>query len=180
MAKEANIIVPLALLGGFLLLTGGTKDKTPTPAPTGTFRAIDYIKKYWQSALISQRASTVPALFTITQGGVESGWGRSTPGNNHFGIHADRGWDGPVVMSTDAGRPTKFRAYPNVAASFMDHDRFLLVNPRYRAAFQYTRDPIRFAIEVAKAGYAENPNYASILTGAMKMVAQVLIQNKMV
>jgi flagellum-specific peptidoglycan hydrolase FlgJ len=44
-----------------------------------------------------------------------------------------------------------FRVYDTIEESFRDHARFLIENPRYKNAFQYSDDPVKFALEVAKA-----------------------------
>ena len=55
-----------------------------------------------------------------------------------------------------------FRKYNSPADSFIDHAKFLKVNPRYKNAFKY-KDPYLFLKEVAKAGYATDPDYAAKL-----------------
>jgi flagellar protein FlgJ len=49
-----------------------------------------------------------------------------------------------------------------------DHGRFLVVNPRYRRAFRYTRNANRFAVAIHRAGYATSPTYARNLIGIMR------------
>ena len=44
-----------------------------------------------------QRATGIPASFTLAQAALESGWGARCPGNNLFGIKADKAWKGPTV-----------------------------------------------------------------------------------
>lgn len=56
-----------------------------------------------------------------------------------------------------------FRAYDSATDSFNDHGNFLVANKRYKKAFDYTNDSHQFIQEVAKAGYATDPNYASVL-----------------
>ncbi|UPK68717.1 glycoside hydrolase family protein [Chitinophaga filiformis] len=56
-----------------------------------------------------------------------------------------------------------FRAYANAVESFNDHGNFLVNNSRYREAFNHTDDGRQFAREIARAGYATDPNYANVL-----------------
>lgn len=56
-----------------------------------------------------------------------------------------------------------FRSYANAAESFTDHGNFLVNNSRYRAAFSHTDDGRQFAREIARAGYATDPNYGNTL-----------------
>lgn len=53
-----------------------------------------------------------------------------------------------------------FRKYTTPAQSFTDHGNFLKTNARYKNAFRYTNDANKFIEEIAKAGYATDPNYA--------------------
>lgn len=61
-----------------------------------------------------------------------------------------------------------FRAYDSATESFDDHGNFLVVNKRYKDAFKHTGDGIEFAKEIAKAGYATDPDYAQSLVSIIK------------
>lgn len=61
----------------------------------------------------------------------------------------------------------KFRKYATPAESFIDHGNFLKNNKRYAAAFK-TKDVNKFIDEIAKAGYATDPNYAAVLKSTVK------------
>jgi flagellar protein FlgJ len=67
----------------------------------------------------------------------------------------------------------KFRKYPTPAEGFKDHANFLRVNTRYKAAFNY-KDPVKFAEQVARAGYATAPNYESALKSTISIIRKVL------
>ena len=56
-----------------------------------------------------------------------------------------------------------FRKYHNAAESFADHGRFFLPNRRYRHALLVANDAKQFAVEIHKAGYATDPEYADKL-----------------
>ena len=125
-------------------------------------------------AIASQRRTGVPASVTMAQAALESNWGKSglsTRANNFFGIKG-KGPEGSVTMRTREvfnGKSTyvnaPFRSYSSPAQSFDDHGRFLTGNRRYGTAMQHTNDPHRFAQEIARAGYATDPQYASKLSG---------------
>ncbi|WP_208729874.1 glycoside hydrolase family 73 protein [Corallococcus exercitus] len=125
-------------------------------------------------AIASQRRTGVPASVTMAQAALESNWGKSglsTHANNFFGIKG-KGPEGSVNMRTREvfhGKETyvnaPFRAYSSPAQSFDDHGKFLTGNRRYGTAMQHTNDPHRFAQEIARAGYATDPQYASKLSG---------------
>jgi flagellar protein FlgJ len=72
-----------------------------------------------------------------------------------------------------------FRAYPSPFFSFLDWAGLLFKNRRYRYAMQHKKDPYRFAEEVAKAGYATDPNYANKIKKIMKEIEQVIILKKL-
>lgn len=124
----------------------------------------------------------VPASVTIAQAILESGWGRSgltRRDHNYFGIKCF-GEPGPIALGCRAysthecggGRcwrtRASFRAYRDPAGSMADHGRFLVVNPRYRPAFRFSRDADRFAVAIHRAGYATSPTYARNLIRIMR------------
>lgn len=68
----------------------------------------------------------------------------------------------------------KFRAYDTPGDGFIDHGEFLKNNKRYKNAFLYKDTPTRFALEVAKAGYATAPNYGEVLIQTIINIKKVL------
>ncbi len=152
-------------------------------------KQTDFITNYYKDALASEKETGVPALFTLAQAGLESGYGANAPENNFFGIKADKSWQGkkqlltthevlstpdykgfPEIISVTplGGGKYKyaikdyFRAYDTAQQGFTDHGNFLKQNHRYTDAFKST-DAKSFATAVAKAGYATAPNYADTL-----------------
>lgn len=121
-----------------------------------------------------QRATGVPASITLGQAALESGWGKKCPGNNLFGIKADRSWKGPTVDFTtrehingkDIVIVDTFRAYPSWLDSMVDHAQFLVKNRRYAGCFKETTSD-GWARAVAAAGYATDPDYAGELIAVM-------------
>lgn len=138
------------------------------PLPTTGDPFIDSIR---DAAILSQRETGVPASVTIAQALIESGRGKSgltMLAHNYFGIKGD-GPAGHVLMTTREvvhGRTifikAPFRAYHNAAESFVDHGSFFK-GPRYHQAMMVANDAHQFAIEIQKAGYATDPNYAKTL-----------------
>ena len=132
----------------------------------------------------------VPASVTIAQAILESGWGRSglaSVDRNYFGIKCQSGRFGTLANGchdyrtnecTKAGTcfatTASFRTYATMGHSFRDHGNFLRVNPRYKPAFDYTKDANKFIWHVWKAGYATDPNYYTKITSLM--AAQKLYQ----
>lgn len=152
---------------------------------------IEFCKKYYKEAKKSEQTTKVPALFTLAQAALETGWGAHAPGNMFFGIKDTDGINGNEQLITtteylknpDAKFPeiiskvfdpikklykytvkTYFRKYSSPEESFTDHGKFFIKNTRYASAFTVCKDnPYCWAEEVAKAGYATGPNYASNL-----------------
>ncbi|MBR6202105.1 MAG: glucosaminidase domain-containing protein [Bacteroidaceae bacterium] len=130
----------------------------------------EYIRLYSQAALDQERAYGVPASITLAQGILESGAGKSgltRNTNNHFGIKALGGWNGPVYYAwDDEPNKSKFRVYASAAESFRDHSEFLKRNSRYHSLFSKSVYDYRgWAIGLQKAGYATATNYAAALIG---------------
>ena len=159
--------------------SGSSRAGAAAPVTTAqVVAAIDANPAHWafiQAAIgpaqESQRETGVPASVTIGQAIHESAWGASRlsrEGNNYFGIKAS-GQPGPrgvIRMGTwehiDGANVTVidgFRAYNNMAESFVDHGRFLVENKRYATAMANLDDPRVFIRLVAQAGYATDPNY---------------------
>jgi flagellar protein FlgJ len=149
----------------------------------------DFVRKFYPFAVESQKQTKIPAVFTLAQAALETGWGEKSEGNNLFGITANKYWKGETVLvktwefhdTPNVKYPEiesitfledkqkykyivrrYFRKYKSYTECFNDHNEFLL-KPRYAKAFDHTDDAKAFANEVAKAGYATSLNYAKTL-----------------
>lgn len=138
----------------------------------------DFITAISPAARASAKATHIPASFVVAQGALESGWGTSALSKrafNLFGVKADSSWHGDVLtMDTREylkGQwvtiPAKWRKYPDWQACIDDHAAFLINNPRYRPAFAYTSGTT-FALAVAAAGYATDPQYGQKIVSIIK------------
>lgn len=65
-----------------------------------------------------------------------------------------------------------FRKYNTPEESFSDHANFFFRNKRYEKALLVKSDPYKFIDEIAKAGYATAPNYATVLKDVVKSIAK--------
>lgn len=119
----------------------------------------------------------LPSL-TIAQAILETGWGKSSIGNNLFGIKANASWKGKIqtvktheyVNGKKIYVDANFRDYNSIEESL--EDRFkLLSNSRYEKVVQ-AKDYKESANEIYKAGYATDPNYP-------KKLIQIIEQNKL-
>jgi flagellum-specific peptidoglycan hydrolase FlgJ len=156
----------------------------------------EFVKAYFGFAKKSQQRTRVPAVFTLAQAALESGWGASVKGNNFFGIKDTDGVNGneqllvtteyhttpnvkyPKILAITKLLPKRFRykvmdyfrKYDSPEGSFVDHGNFLVRNGRYAKAFNYINDAEAFGREVARAGYATSPDYESTI---VKMIAMI-------
>lgn len=126
-----------------------------------------YCKLYAEEARKQMRKYGIPASITLAQGIHESGSGSSylaVIANNHFGIKAYRGWDGPVEMCDDDTKNEPFCKFGSVLEGYEYHSTFLKSNSRYAPLFKLKNtDYEGWAEGLHKCGYATNPKYAKIL-----------------
>jgi flagellar protein FlgJ len=137
-----------------------------------------FVSEVWPHAQAAAAEIGVDPRMLVAQAALETGWGRSVmrgadgrSSHNLFGIKATGGWDGHAVsQSTVEFRQgvmqrerASFRAYASVGESFADYVRLVRDNPRYRDALAVAGDAGRFADELARAGYATDPQYAAKL-----------------
>lgn len=162
----------------------------------------EFIKKYYGPAVVAAGKKGFDPLIVLTAAAQESAWGAKAVGNNFFGIKDTDGINGneqlittteystranlkfPVILSIiRSGKFWKykikdwFRKYPTPEESFADYMAFFERNPRYRTALQYRRNPVRFFEEIARAGYATDPKYATNLKNVLKSVIRRLPKN---
>lgn len=167
----------------------------------------DFVKKYYPFALESEQKTGISAVATLAQAALESGWAKFAPGNMFFGVKDTDGINGneQLLTTTEYSRRMDlkfpeiisikpvvrngvkmfkytvkdwFRKYDSPADCFTDHGRFFLANPRYAAALRVKGDPVAFVKEIAKAGYATDPNYAGTLVSIIAMIRGVLKTTK--
>lgn len=144
------------------------KQTVSSSSQTGT---SDYAKRYVQSyypmAVEQMEKHGIPASITLAQALLEGGAGRSDlvqEANNHFGVKADKRWQGKTYSKWDNGKWCKFRVYKNTRESYEDHSKFLLSNSRYDFLFKLRKDDYKgWARGLKKAGYAEDPQYPTKL-----------------
>lgn len=157
-----------------------------------------FYRRYIAFARATEAADGVPALFTLAQSAVETGWGASAPGNMMFGVKAKPS-DPPehrqllrtreVLKTPNARFPEVisvtprpdgrydyvvrdwFRKYDSPEDSFRDHA--LLLKRRFASAFTFAPDPYGFAKEVARKGYATAPNYFQALSAAISTLKRI-------
>lgn len=157
----------------------------------------EFVKAYYMYAKQTEAKTGIDARFTLAQAALETGWGKSAPGNMFFGVKASK--DTPadqkqlittreVLRSPNVRFPEVisitprsdgrydyrvkdwFRKYDTPEGSFTDHTQFFFKNQRYAKALEFKMDPYKFAEEIAKAGYATDPNYATSLKAVIRTI----------
>lgn len=154
------------------------------PGPQGrTFRMLTenarpvrpaHVETFIQKALPAARKVKaswgVPVSICIAQAALESAWGQIVKDNAYFGIKGKSQSGASTTFTTTefvAGKKltTKdtFRAYKDFEEAADDYGRLLSSNPLYQGCFAFKNDPLKFAEQLQKAGYATDPNYAAKL-----------------
>ena len=115
----------------------------------------------------------VPVEVILAQSAIESSWGRTVKDNAYFGVKGRT----PSGQSTSFATHEytahgkvltqgTFRAYTGYADAAQDYAS--VISRRYAGALVYKHDPVRFAQEVARQGYATDPDYGKKLESIIK------------
>lgn len=125
----------------------------------------------------------VPALVTLTQAALESGWNEHAPAFNFFGMKAGSTWKGAkqLLWTSEVanGKRVKvqayFRAYSSATEAFMDYASNLKNSDRYAAAFKYVDNPKEFLKVVVNAGYGTDPSYLTLSSQIMNSIKKHVV-----
>jgi len=141
-------------------------------------KPADFIEEYGNEVIRATRGTSLYPSVKLAQMAIESGWGRSMPGNNAFGIKA-RGDYTPFWKGDSTSDNTReevngqsiyinepFRAYNSVADSVRDHTVFLARYGRYRPVFAATSAQDQ-ALALGRSGYATASGYGQSLIDLM-------------
>lgn len=149
-----------------------------------------FVIKYRPFALACQKATGLHYRAILTQAALESGW---SDGPTLFGVKDTDGVNGneqlltttevldnptykfPVIISI-VKYGTKwlytvkdyFRKYPSPQQEFEDHTKFFLENSRYNQAWHSRGDAEEFLRQVARSGYATDPDYENKLISTLR------------
>ena len=142
----------------------------------------DFVRDIWPHAERVARKLDVAPEAILAQAALETGWGehviRGSDGRNSFnlfGIKAGNDWQGASVTRQTLEykdgvayrERAKFRAYPDVGASFEDYAAFVGERPRYASVPGSGLDGRQFADALQAAGYATDPQYADKIDRVM-------------
>jgi len=134
-----------------------------------------FINQLYPHALEVSRATGVDPRIIIAQSAQETGWGRSAPNFNFFGIKSHGQPGGASLPTTEVGPSgayktnESFRRYGSVEESAKDYADFINRNPRYEG-FRTAQglDPQLAALQ--KSGYATDPNYSRAVGDIAKRI----------
>lgn len=153
-----------------------------------------FVSTYKPFAVACMKTTGLHYHASLTQAALESGWGRYMSGkNNLFGIKDTDGVNGneelvkttevlssktvkfPVIYSITAYGSKwlykiadYFRKYDSAEQSFVDHANFFVQNGRYSRAWNSRGDAEEFLRQVARAGYATDPDYEKKLIDTLR------------
>jgi peptidoglycan hydrolase FlgJ len=176
---------PAAPLG--LPKTGLSAPQTPADGRRGGASASDSVTTQHAAQFVSAVLPTirrvaqglgVNPLGLLAQAALETGWGRrmahtadGSPSLNLFGIKAGESWNGSRAVADTVEfsggvvtqRRTAFRAYGSIEESVNDFANLLSNSPRYRAAVAAGHDAQAYIHNIARSGYASDPEYGNKL-----------------
>ncbi|EKT3962777.1 glucosaminidase domain-containing protein [Flavobacterium psychrophilum] len=159
-----------------------------------------FIQTYYPFALNVEKKTGISAIAILAQSALESGWGEKAVGNMMFGIKDTDGINGneQLITTTEFSKSASlkfpviisikkqlnglykyivkdyFRKYNTPEDSFLDHANFFLKNKRYAKALLVRSNTMLFIEEIAKAGYATDPNYSVALKGVATSILKRL------
>lgn len=136
-----------------------------TRAPLGGNKA-DFVNALLPSAIQEGARTGVDPRIIVAQAAQETGWGRSAPGNNYFGIKS-HGLDGgqslntwEVINGKRVNVTDSFRQFASPADSVRGYGDFIMSNPRY-AGFRSANGLDAQLSALQSSGYATDPNYSN-------------------
>lgn len=120
---------------------------------------------------------------TMAQSALETGWGKSAPGNMYFGIKAGSSWTGKtqLLWTTEYrnGQYVKvqalFRAYNTAEESFEDYAKLITTKSWFKNALQYKDDELKYITEIVRGGYATDPKYLDKIMNIVATLKKKLI-----
>lgn len=174
---KVNQDILTSLLGGgstaSSMPTNGVAKELSAASPAATSPTVnigasqeEFISSLLPVAIEESKRTGVDPRIIVGQAALETGWGKSAPGNNYFGIKSHGQAGGNQLATTEVinGKPVRitdsFRAYQSPAESVRGYGDFILQNPRYEGL--RTAQGLDGQLEALQAsGYATDPNYGN-------------------
>lgn len=128
----------------------------------------NFLKMMTPHALEVSKQTGLDPRLVLAQSALETGYGKSAPGNNYFGIKSHGAPGGQDLATTEVGpngeyktRDT-FRTYGDPSESARDYAAFVTGNSRYQPVLNAQGLDAQIDA-MGKSGYATDPDYASKL-----------------
>lgn len=177
-ASAANSEADAALISA--LLGGGSAPASGVSAPGAQLSAApaqggaqpfsgsqqEFVNMLLPEAMKASEQTGVDPRIIIAQAAQESGWGKSAPGNNFFGIKSHGAPGGQTLATNEVVNgqtvPTQasFRTYDSPQASVQGYADFITSNPRYQGLRQAQGLDAQLQA-LGQSDYATDPNYAA-------------------
>lgn len=171
--EGANSAVYEALMGpSASAATSGVAQELAASSPAPAVSPVDisgsraeFVSSLLPAAMEESKRTGIDPRIIVAQAAQETGWGKSAPGNNYFGIKS-HGQDGGQTLATNEvinGKTVRirdsFRQFESPADSVRGYGDFILQNPRYRDL--RSAQGMDAQLEALQAsGYATDPNYS--------------------
>jgi hypothetical protein len=124
----------------------------------------DFVWRMWPLAVEQSKRTGVDPRIILAQTIQETGWGKSAPNNNYFGVKGPGGSQKTLEFMGGKMQPVEanFRGYKEPSESFADYGN-VLMGERYKG-LREAKGLEAQAAALQASGYATDPNYgASIL-----------------
>ena len=140
-----------------------------------TVNQQSFVKKIWPFAVTASERTGIDPSIIVGQAALETGWGKSAPNNNYFGIKGPGGVqttkefiNGEWVTIQDS-----FKGYASLEDSVKGYADFILKNPRYKD-FMNAGNIADQISALQKSGYATDPNYGSKVASIANSVGSIM------
>jgi flagellum-specific peptidoglycan hydrolase FlgJ len=124
-----------------------------------------FVASLMPAAMEASKRTGVDPRIIVAQAAQETGWGKSAPGNNYFGIKSHGKGGGQTFATHEVidGKRVKmndsFRQFASPGDSVAGYADFLLENPRYKPMMSAQGLDAQLQA-LGASGYATDPNYA--------------------
>jgi flagellar protein FlgJ len=164
--------------GDLMPRTGADGHAQTGDGATAEQQAAQFVQKVYPTIQRAAQTLGVNPVGLLAQAALETGWGRRMPrmadgssSLNLFGVKAGAGWSGARAVADTVEfsggvatqRRTAFRAYGSIEESVQDFANLLANSPRYREAVAAGGSAQAYVQEIAKSGYATDPQYGNKL-----------------
>lgn len=146
----------------------GASAEMATSAPAPVDLSGDqqtFIARLLPAAIEESKRTGVDPRIIVAQAAQETGWGKSAPGNNFFGIksHGQSGGQNLATSEVINGKTVRindsFRQFASPADSVRGYGDFILQNPRYQGLREAKGLDAQLQA-LGASGYATDPNYS--------------------